>query len=113
MEISTDHPVLIDQYILGKELELDGICDGEDVLIVGIMEHIERAGIHSGDSFAVYPTQSISEAVKRTIIDYGTQIAKEIGIVGLFNIQFVMDENGKHICHRGESACVTYCARFK
>lgn len=91
VEISDEHPVLIDKYIVGKEVELDGICDGEEVLIVGIMEHIERAGVHSGDSFAVYPTQTVSQKAKECIIDYGTRIAKEIGIVGLFNIQFVMD----------------------
>jgi carbamoyl-phosphate synthase large subunit len=91
VEISPVHPVLVDKYILGREIELDGICDGEDVLIVGIMEHIERAGVHSGDSFAVYPAQTLSSAVKKTIADYGIRIGRELQIKGLFNIQFVMD----------------------
>ena len=92
-EVSTVHPVLIDKYITGKELELDGICDGQDVLIAGIMEHIERAGVHSGDSFAVYPTQTISKKTKELIVSYGIRIGKELNIKGLFNIQFVLDKN--------------------
>jgi carbamoyl-phosphate synthase large subunit len=92
-QVSPDKPVLVDKYILGKEIELDAVCDGTDVLIVGIMEHIERAGVHSGDSFAVYPTQNISKAAKDKIIEYGVKIGRELKIKGLFNIQFVMDEH--------------------
>ncbi len=95
VDISIEHPVLIDKYISGKEVEVDGISDGIDVLIPGIMEHIERAGIHSGDSIAVYPPQSISENVKNTIVNYAISLAKALNIKGLFNIQFVIDENNK------------------
>lgn len=91
-QVSPDKPVLVDRYILGKEIELDAVSDGTDVLIVGIMEHIERAGVHSGDSFAVYPTQNISKAAKDKIIEYGVKIGRDLKIKGLFNIQFVMDE---------------------
>ncbi|HEX9058696.1 MAG TPA: carbamoyl-phosphate synthase large subunit, partial [Clostridia bacterium] len=95
VDISTEHPVLIDKYILGREAEVDGICDGENVLIPGIMEHIERAGVHSGDSIAVYPPVSISEEVKRTIVEYTEKLAKALKVKGLFNIQFVLDKNNK------------------
>lgn len=94
-EISARHPVLIDKYILGKEVEVDGICDGENVLIPGIMEHIERAGVHSGDSIAVYPPYSLSPEAKETIVDYTRRLAKAMKVVGLFNIQFVLDNSGK------------------
>ena len=94
-KISSEHPVLIDKYILGKEVETDGICDGAEALIVGVMEHIERAGVHSGDSMAVYPTQKLDADVKRTIVDYAQHIGVELGIKGLYNIQFVVDEAGK------------------
>ncbi len=92
VDISPDKPVLIDKYVTGKEIELDAISDGENILVVGIMEHIERAGVHSGDSFAVYPTQTISKAVKKTVAEYGIAIGRELNIKGLYNIQFVMDE---------------------
>jgi len=94
-EVSTTHPVLIDKYILGKEFEVDGICDGNDVLIPGIMEHVERAGVHSGDSIAIYPPQTFSRETKEIIVDYSSRIAKALKIVGLFNIQFVMDKDNK------------------
>jgi len=94
-DISPVHPILIDKYIVGKEIEVDGICDGRDVLIPGIMEHIERAGVHSGDSIAVYPTITLSDKTIDTITDYSTRLALSLGIIGLFNIQFVMDENEK------------------
>jgi len=94
-KISPEHPVLIDKYVLGKEVEIDGICDGDDALIVGVMEHIERAGVHSGDSFAVYPSQTIDPETKKTIVDYAIRIGLELGIKGLYNIQFVIDEQGK------------------
>lgn len=95
VDISTKHPVLIDKYINGKEVEVDGICDGNEVLIPGIMEHVERAGVHSGDSIAIYPPRTLSKAVKDTITDYTVKLAKALKTVGLFNIQFVLDKNDK------------------
>ena len=94
-KISPEHPVLIDKYIVGKEAEIDGICDGQDAMIVGIMEHIERAGVHSGDSFALYPPQTLSDEVKHTIVDYAMRIGVELGIRGLYNIQFVIDRDSR------------------
>jgi carbamoyl-phosphate synthase large subunit len=94
-DISTAHPILIDKYITGREMEVDGICDGNEVLIPGIMEHIERAGVHSGDSIAVYPPRNLSRKVKDTIEDYTIRLSKALKVVGLFNIQFVMDSNEK------------------
>ena len=91
-EISHDAPILVDKYIVGKELEIDAIADGENVYIPGIMEHIERAGVHSGDSISVYPTQTISQKVKDTIIDYGIRIGKGFHFIGLYNIQFIVDK---------------------
>ncbi|MBG9772596.1 carbamoyl-phosphate synthase large subunit [Brevibacillus laterosporus] len=90
VKVNPEHPVLIDRYMLGIEAEVDGICDGENVLIPGIMEHIERAGVHSGDSIAVYPPQSLSETVKTEIIDMTTKLARALCIKGLLNIQFVI-----------------------
>jgi carbamoyl-phosphate synthase large subunit len=87
--------VLVDKYIMGKELEVDAICDGKDVYIPGIMEHVEHTGIHSGDSISVYPTFSVSQQVKDTIISYTQRLGLAIGIVGLFNIQFIVDEQDK------------------
>ena len=84
-----EHPILVDKYLMGKELEVDAVCDGEDILIPGIMEHVERAGIHSGDSISVYPTQSISEKVKADIVDYTKKLANSLHVVGLINIQFI------------------------
>ena len=95
VEINEKSPVLVDKYILGKELEVDAICDGKDVFIPGIMEHVEHTGIHSGDSISVYPTFSVSAQVKDTIIAYTKQLGLAIGIIGLFNIQFIVDENDK------------------
>jgi carbamoyl-phosphate synthase large subunit len=90
VKVNPEHPVLIDRYLRGKELEVDALCDGETVLIPGIMEHIERAGVHSGDSIAVYPTQSVTPAQKERLADITTQIARSLGIRGLVNIQFVL-----------------------
>ncbi|CCF14796.1 carbamoyl-phosphate synthase large chain [Brevibacillus laterosporus GI-9] len=90
VKVNPEHPVLIDRYMLGIEAEVDAICDGENVLIPGIMEHIERAGVHSGDSIAVYPPQSLSETVKAEIIDMTTKLARALCIKGLLNIQFVI-----------------------
>ncbi len=94
-EISHDSPILIDRYVEGKECEIDAIADGENVYIPGVMEHIERAGIHSGDSISVYPSQSLSKDVKEKIIDYATRIGKGFGFIGLYNIQFIVDKNDK------------------
>ena len=93
VDISDNSPVLVDKYIMGKELEVDAICDGESVLIPGIMEHVEKTGIHSGDSISVYPTFSVSEKVRQTIVDYTVRLGKAIGIVGLYNIQFIVDKD--------------------
>ena len=95
VEINEKSPVLVDKYIQGKELEVDAICDGKDVYIPGIMEHVERTGIHSGDSISVYPTFSVSQKVKDTIIEYTKQLGLAIGIVGLYNIQFIVDAEEK------------------
>ena len=95
VEVNEKSPVLVDKYIQGKELEVDAICDGKDVFIPGIMEHVERTGIHSGDSISVYPTFSVSQQVKDTIIEYTKQLGLAIGIVGLYNIQFIVDEQEK------------------
>lgn len=95
VDLSAKHPVLIDKYINGKEAEVDGICDGSEVLIPGIMEHVERAGVHSGDSIAVYPPHTLSAKTKETITEYTVRLAKALKTVGLFNIQFVIDPSGK------------------
>ncbi len=89
-KIAQEHPILVDKYMLGKELEVDAICDGDDILIPGIMEHLERAGVHSGDSISVYPTQNISEEHQKTIIEYTEKIAKELNVIGVLNIQFII-----------------------
>ena len=91
--IDADKPVLVDKYIEGKEVEIDAICDGKDVFVPGIMELVEKTGVHSGDSISVYPTFSISDKVKQTILEYGKQLGLNIGIVGLYNIQFIVDKN--------------------
>lgn len=93
VEIDEDKPVLVDKYISGKEVEVDAICDGRDVFVPGIMELVERTGIHSGDSISVYPSFSISNKVKGTILGYAKKLGLGIGIVGLYNIQFIVDEN--------------------
>lgn len=88
--IGQDHPILVDKYLQGKEIEVDAVCDGEDILIPGIMEHIERAGIHSGDSISVYPAQSISDKTKQTIEEYTRRLAQSLHVIGLINIQFIV-----------------------
>ena len=93
VEIDADKPVLVDKYIRGKEVEVDAICDGRDVFVPGIMELVERTGIHSGDSISVYPTFSISNKVKGVILQYAKKLGLGIGIVGLYNIQFIVDQN--------------------
>ena len=93
VEIDEDKPVLVDKYIRGKEVEVDAICDGKRVFVPGIMELVERTGIHSGDSISVYPSFSISDKVKKTILEYTEKLGLGIGIIGLFNIQFIVDEH--------------------
>lgn len=93
VEIDADKPVLVDKYIQGKEVEVDAICDGRDVFVPGIMELVERTGVHSGDSISVYPSYSISDRVKGTILRYAKLLGKAIGIIGLYNIQFIVDQN--------------------
>lgn len=89
--IAQEHPILVDKYILGKEIEVDAVCDGKDILIPGIMEHIERAGVHSGDSISVYPVQSLSDTVKSKVVEYTKRLAKALHIKGMINIQFIAD----------------------
>ena len=88
--IAQEHPILVDKYLMGKEIEVDAVCDGEEILIPGIMEHIERAGIHSGDSISVYPAQTISETAKKTIEEYTRRLAKSLHVIGMINIQFIV-----------------------
>ena len=95
--IAQEHPILVDKYLVGKEIEVDAVCDGTDVLIPGIMEHIERAGIHSGDSISVYPAQSISAKIKRVIEDYTRKLAKELHVIGLINIQFIVSNDEVYV----------------
>lgn len=85
-----EHPILVDKYLMGKEVEVDAVCDGEDILIPGIMEHVERAGIHSGDSISVYPSQNVSEKLQKVIVEYTRRLAKSLHVIGLINIQFIV-----------------------
>jgi len=93
LNFDNEHPILVDKYIQGQECEVDAICDGENVFIPGIMEHIERTGVHSGDSMSVYPPYSLSQEVKDVIVDYTTRIGIKLQMIGLFNIQFIVDNN--------------------
>jgi carbamoyl-phosphate synthase large subunit len=97
VKINPEHPVLIDRYLTGKEIEVDAISDGVNVLIPGIMEHIERAGVHSGDSIAVYPPQTLSEAIKQKLVDYTERLAKGLNIIGLLNIQYVINNEEVYV----------------
>lgn len=90
--IAQEHPILVDKYLVGKEIEVDAVCDGEDILIPGIMEHVERAGIHSGDSISVYPAQTISQQAKDTIEEYTRRLAKSLHVIGMINIQFIISD---------------------
>jgi len=92
-----EHPILVDKYITGKEVEIDAICDGEDVLIPGIMEHQERAGVHSGDSISIYPPQTLSQEIKDTIVDYSRRMALELNVLGLINIQYIVSEGNVYV----------------
>ncbi len=95
--IAQEHPILVDKYLVGKEIEVDAVCDGEDILIPGIMEHIERAGIHSGDSISVYPAQSLNENVKETIVEYTRRLAKSLHVIGMINIQFIVSHDKVYV----------------
>lgn len=95
--VSKEHPVLVDRYIAGKEVEVDAVCDGETVLIPGVMEHIERAGVHSGDSTAVFPPQTLSDDELAAVVDYTRRIALELGVVGLVNIQYVVEDGEVYV----------------
>ncbi|MDT3698248.1 MAG: carbamoyl-phosphate synthase large subunit [Thermincola sp.] len=97
VQASSAHPVLVDKYLMGKEIEVDAISDGEDVLIPGIMEHIERAGVHSGDSIAVYPARSLTEKLVNDLVDYTTRLARALHVKGLINIQYVLHENQLYV----------------
>lgn len=97
VKASPDHPVLVDRYLTGKEIEVDAISDGETVIIPGIMEHIERAGVHSGDSIAVYPPQTLTQEEMTTLEDFTIRLAKGLNIVGLINIQFVIAHDGVYV----------------
>ncbi len=92
-----EHPILIDKYLMGKEIEVDAVCDGEDILIPGIMEHIERAGIHSGDSISVYPAQTISEKIQNVIVEYTRKLARSLHVIGLINIQFIVYQDEVYV----------------
>ena len=92
-----EHPILVDKYMMGKEIEVDAICDGENILIPGIMEHLERAGVHSGDSISVYPTQTVSDKIKQVIVDYTEKLAKALNVIGLVNIQYVVYNNEVYV----------------
>ena len=96
-QIAQEHPILVDKYIMGKEIEVDAICDGTDILIPGIMEHIERTGIHSGDSISVYPAQSITEGNKKTLVEYSEKLARALHVKGMINIQFIVDGEDVYI----------------
>lgn len=96
-QIAQEHPILVDKYLVGKEIEVDAVCDGEDIVIPGIMEHIERAGIHSGDSISVYPARTISDSAKKKIEEYTRRLAKALHVIGMINIQFIVCENDVYV----------------
>lgn len=95
--VKQEHPILVDKYMMGKEIEVDAICDGEDILIPGIMEHLERAGVHSGDSISVYPSQTIEDKVKEKVVDYTRKLAKALKVIGMVNIQYVYYNNEVYV----------------
>ena len=97
VKASHEHPVLVDHYLQGTEVEVDAICDGKEVLIPGIMEHVERAGVHSGDSIAVYPPRSLSESVIRTIIEYTNKMALGLEVKGMINIQYIVRDEHVYV----------------
>ena len=97
VKASQEHPVLVDHYLQGTEVEVDAICDGKEVLIPGIMEHVERAGVHSGDSIAVYPPRSLSESVIKTIINYTNKMALGLEVKGMINIQYIVRDEHVYV----------------
>ena len=113
-QIAQEHPILVDKYIMGKEIEVDAICDGTDILIPGIMEHIERTGIHSGDSISVYPAKSITEENKRTLVEYTEKLARALHVKGMINIQFIVNDEGVFIIEVNprSSRTVPYISKF-
>ncbi len=96
-QIAQDHPILVDKYLQGKEIEVDAVCDGTDILIPGIMEHIERTGIHSGDSISVYPAQTIGEEIKQILVEYTKRLAQALHVVGMINIQFIVMDGSVYV----------------
>ncbi len=96
-QIAQDHPILVDKYLQGKEIEVDAVCDGKDILIPGIMEHIERTGVHSGDSISVYPAHTIGVDIKEKITDYTARLAKALHVIGMINIQFIVMDNEVYV----------------
>ncbi len=96
-QYAQDHPILIDKYLMGKEIEVDAVCDGKDILIPGIMEHIERTGVHSGDSISVYPAPSITPTIRKTIVTYAKRLAKALHVIGLINIQFIVTDGKVYV----------------
>ena len=96
-QIAQDHPILVDKYLQGKEIEVDAVCDGKDILIPGIMEHIERTGVHSGDSISVYPAHTIGPDIKEKITDYTARLAKALHVIGMINIQFIVMDNEVYV----------------
>ena len=108
VKASPEHPVLVDSYLQGRECEVDAICDGTEVLLPGIMEHIERAGVHSGDSMAVYPPQTFSQEIIDTIVDYTKRLAIGLNCIGMMNIQFVIFEEQVYVIEVNPRACLLY-----
>ena len=109
-----DHPILIDKYLMGKEIEVDAVCDGQDILIPGIMEHIERTGVHSGDSISVYPAPTITEDIKEVIVEYTKRLAQALHVVGLINIQFIVMDGQVYVIEvnpRSSRTCLLYTSR--
>ena len=111
-QIAQEHPILVDKYLMGKEIEVDAVCDGEDILIPGIMEHIERAGIHSGDSISVYPARTISDKAKETIAEYTRRLAKALHVIGMINIQFIVCGEEVYVIE-GKSAVQPYRSLYQ
>ena len=106
-----DHPILVDKYMMGREIEVDAVCDGTDILIPGIMEHIERAGIHSGDSISVYPAKDLSKEVKAVIESYTRSLAQNLHVIGMMNVQFIVRDDGVYIIEVNPSRCRSFPLR--
>jgi len=115
VDASPEHPVLVDRYLTGKEVEVDAICDGETTVIPGIMEHIERAGVHSGDSIAVYPPQTLTPDQIATLEDYTKRLAKGLKVVGLMNIQYVISDGNVYVIEVNprSSRTVPFCQKLQ